>query len=329
MTEQKQPKDAFSPFEEQAMKQHDESNQQNEQDESGTSKAASAMAGRRALLNTSALGAAAALLGMVAACSSDDDSGTTATGGKGSGGKGGTSGKGGAGSGGKAGSTSNGGSSAAGEAGSGGAATAGAAGDAAGAGGAPAPLDNDVAPLNALLTAEYNAVAAYVAGAELIGAAPSTDPLYALRSVISNIAISIRTHHKLHAAALVDAITALGGTPVEEADVADKFKAPAALSAKPTISNVLKFAASAERGAAVAYNQVLSAMEDAQLRFLASCIEGDESQHFIVLAALVLGLASPGPSLADATAGKVVPAAFVATVDNKSGLDMAPPDYFA
>ena len=38
----------------------------------------------------------------------------------------------------------------------------------------------------------------------------------------------------------------------------------------------LKFGASAERAAAVAYNQVLSGMEAAQVRFLASSIEGDE-----------------------------------------------------
>jgi len=88
-------------------------------------------------------------------------------------------------------------------------------------------------------------------------------------------------------------------------------------------------AASAERGASVAYNQVLSGLEDAQLRFLASAIEGDESQHFIVLAALVLGLAAPGPNLGDATAAKVVPEPFVVTVDGKSGLDVGPPDYFA
>jgi len=328
MSQHKQPKQEFSPFEEQAMKdqnEHDESKQRNQANPGETT---SATAGRRALLNTGAIGAAAALLGVVAACSSDDDAAATGGGGKGNGGKGGTGGKGGSAAGGKAGSTSNGGTEAAGEAGTGGA-TAGAAGEAAGAGGAPEPADNDIAPLNALLTAEYNAITAYTAGAGLIGAAPSTDPLSSLRSVITNVAIAIRAHHRLHADALVDAIQALNGTPVNETDAAANFKAPATLIANPTISNVLKFAASAERGASVAYNQVLSGLEDAQLRFLASAIEGDESQHFIVLAALVLGLASPGPNLGDATAAKVVPEPFVVSVDSKSGLDVGPPDYFA
>ena len=310
--------------------QHSE---QNDQRESDASEPVTVRSGRRQLVNRAAVGATAVLFSAIAAaCGSDDDSSPGGGGKGGSGGRAGTGGRGG--SGGRAGETSNGGSSAAGtpgEAGSGGApeAEAGAGGEAAGAGGAPATADADIVPLNALLTAEYNAITAYGAGAGLIGAAPTTDPHYALRAVITDVAVSIQAQHKLHAIALADAIEALDGTPVKEVDVAAKFKPPAALIANPTIANVLKFAAGAERGASVAYNQVLAGMEDAQLRFLASSIEGDESQHFIVLAALVLGLASPGPNLAEATAAKVVPEAFVATVDSKAGLDVGPPDYFA
>ena len=307
--------------------------EKNEHSETNETKRAQAnetatVATRRKLINTGAIGAAAALLGVVAAaCGSDEDTGTPATGGHG-----GVGGAGKAGSGGKGGSTAEGGSSGtAGGAGEGGA-SAGAAGEAAGAGGeggAGGTADADVVPLNALLSAEYNAITAYSAGSGLIGAAGTTDPLYALRAVITDIAVSIQSQHKLHAAALVDAIEALDGTPVKEADVAAKFKAPTALLTNPTISNVLKFAASAERGASVAYNQVLAGMEDAQLRFLASSIEGDESQHFIVLAPLVLGLASPGPNLSEATAVKVFPEAFVSTVGTHAGLDALPADYFA
>lgn len=306
----------------------------NEKDDTKTrtNDAQTPQAARRKLLNTGAVGAAAAALGLVAiACGSDDDSSMPAAGGAGAGAGGvGTAGKGGAT--GKAGETATGGSSGAlGGAGKGGAPAAGAGGgaDFAGAAGAPDVTDADVVPLNALLSAEYNAITAYTAGAMLIGGAKAADPLYALRTVITDVAVSIQAQHKLHAAALVDAILGLNGTPVEEAAVAAKFKPPAALVANPSISNVLKFAASAERGAAVAYNQVLAGMEDAQLRFLASSIEGDETQHFIVLAALVLGLAAPGPNLSEATAAKVIPEPFVSTIGTKSGLDAAPPDYFA
>ena len=159
--------------------------------------------------------------------------------------------------------------------------------------------------------------------------APATDPLYALRQVIVDVAVSIQSQHKLHAKALVDSIVALKGTPVVESEVAMKFKPPAELVANPSITNVLKFAAGAERGAAVAYNQVIAGLESAQLRFLASSIEGDETQHFIVIAALVLGLAAPGPMLSSTTANKVVPTAFVYTVGTDKGLNEMPPDYFA
>jgi ferritin-like protein len=194
---------------------------------------------------------------------------------------------------------------------------------------AQSTTDADIDPLNALLTAEYDAIAAYSAGASLIMKAPDSDPLYAMRDVIVKVALDFQSHHELHAEALEEAIKDLKGTPVDEAKTQDAFKPPAALVDNPSIMNVLKFAAAAERGATVAYNQALAGMENAKYRLLASSIGGDESQHFIVLAALVLGLAAPGPKLSADTADELVPQAFVATIDEYEGLDKAPPDYFA
>ncbi len=198
-----------------------------------------------------------------------------------------------------------------------------------GMGGGSAADDADVESLNALLTAEYRAIAAYTAGAGLITGAADSDPLYALRTVIVDIAASIQSQHKLHAAALIDAIEGLAGAPVDEDEAASGLVIPSALTDNPTISNVLKFAAGAERGAAVAYNQTVGVLEDAKFRFLASSIEGDESQHFITLAALVLGLAAPGPELSEETADQVFPAAFVYKVGAEAGLDSMPVDYFS
>jgi len=243
---------------------------------------------RRDLLGTGAAAAATVMFGMLAVACSDDDADPKATG------KGDAGGK----------------------------------EDAGGKDSGTAAADADVEPLNALLTAEYNAITAYTAGAMLINAAATTDPLYALRTVIVDIAVDIQSHHKLHATALVEAIRELNGTPVVETEVAAKFTPPKGLTDNPTITNVLKFAAGAERGAAVAYNQVLAGLEDAKYRFLASAIEGDESQHFIVLAALVLGLAAPGPKLSSARADDVIPEAFVTTVRGNTGLDVSPPSYF-
>lgn len=265
---------------------------------------------RRALFESGTAAAASLLLGGAVAAAlagcGDDDSTPNDSAGKGAAGSG---------SGGKSGAAGSGGKT-------------GAAGSA-GAAGASATADADIAPLNALLKAEYSALAAYSAGADIIGKAPDSDPLYALKDVIVGIAVDFRSQHALHAEALVDAIVTLNGTPAVQADVAADFKPPAALVANPTISNVLKFAAGAERDATVAYNQVLAGLESAKLRFLASAIEGDESQHFIVLAALILGLAAPTSKLDQSKVGDVVPEAFVTTIGQTDGLDKSPPDYFA
>lgn len=185
--------------------------------------------------------------------------------------------------------------------------------------------DADVAPLNALLSAEYNAIAAYTAGAGLIDGAPASDPLASLKDVVLAIATDILAHHQSHAEALVTAINDLGGTPVEQTDV--NFTPPTALADNPTIMNVLKLAAGAERGAAVAYNNTVASLESASLRFLAGAIEGDESQHFIVLTALIAGLVQPGANLSTDSADDVIPEAFVSKVGDVNGLE-AIPDYF-
>jgi bacterioferritin (cytochrome b1) len=186
--------------------------------------------------------------------------------------------------------------------------------------------DADVAPLNALLGAEYGAIAAYQAGAGLIEAAPASDALASLKDVIIALATDILSQHTAHAAALVSTIEELGGTPVEKDSVT--FTPPKALTDKPTILNVLKFAAGAERGAAVAYNQTLATLEAASTRYLAGAIEGDETQHFIVLTALVAGLVQPGANLSVDTADDVFPSPFVSKVGAADGLESIP-DYFA
>ncbi|HEX5660564.1 MAG TPA: ferritin-like domain-containing protein [Polyangiales bacterium] len=182
-----------------------------------------------------------------------------------------------------------------------------------------AVVDADVRVLNALLSAEYNAIAAYTAGGPLVQSAPDTDPLKPLSATIVAIATNIATQHGLHAAALVDAINALGGTPITKESVL--FTPPAGLIANPTITNILKFATGAERAAAVAYNKAVEGLEAAKHRYLASAIEGDESQHFIILAALVLGLASPGEKLTVTTATQLPPKAFVRSVGSQGGLE--------
>jgi bacterioferritin (cytochrome b1) len=280
----------------------------------------------------------AALVGfVVAACSDDEQLGPPPTGTGGSGAGTGGSAAGTAGSGGNAGS----GAGTAGAAGTGGtnggsSGTGGGAGTAGngGAAGSPATADADVAILNALLTAEYQAITAYSKGAGILMAPKADDPLKDLAPTILATAGAFLGQHKLHAEALVDQITALNGTPVLETDVADAFvNNPSAdllaLLGNTTILNLLKFAAKAELAAAIAYTDVVASLEAAKTRLLATSIGGDESQHFIVLTALALGLATPTAALTPANAGGAVPTAFIAKISDKyTGLEKYTP-FFA
>lgn len=55
----------------------------------------------------------------------------------------------------------------------------------------------------------------------------------------------------------------------------------------------MKLACNAQRAAAVAYNQVLKGMTSKTNRFIAAAIEGDETQHYVVLVALIEVLVKP------------------------------------
>lgn len=187
----------------------------------------------------------------------------------------------------------------------------------------------DIAPLNALLAAEYQAVAAYEGGKGLITQAAETDPLAPLSETILEIASSIQEHHRKHAAALREALAQLGGVPVSESEATEGLAFPELLLESPTIDNVLRFAAGAERAAAIAYNQVVGQLEASTYRYLAGSILGDETEHFIVLAALILGLAGPGPELDSSTAGGLIPTAFISEVDGADGLKEQVRDYFS
>ena len=171
----------------------------------------------------------------------------------------------------------------------------------------PSPTkDNDV--LNALLTAEYDAIATYTAGAGIIGADSATPQ--ATRKVVTDVAVHFQDQHKLHAAALAKMITANGGTPVTDSM---KAKIPASFPAAATTTDVMKLAADKEKHAAVAYVQVMKSISTQTAAKLVAAIGAVETQHFVVLYLLVEGLIAAN----DTTAMKptlIVPAAFVLDV---------------
>jgi hypothetical protein len=183
--------------------------------------------------------------------------------------------------------------------------------------GGSAGTGGDAASLNALLAIEYAGIQAYSAGAGILSNPPSGDPLASLAPTLLEVATHFQQQHKDHAAALVTALKAAGGTPIDASSVS--FMLPA--NFKPSITNVLKLAANAEKEAAVTYTQLVAQMNVASDRFLASAISGDEAQHFIVLYVLLKGIAQPGMNLSAMTAA-VVPTSFVSGVGAFPGLQM-------
>jgi|CXWL01.1.fsa_nt_gi bacterioferritin (cytochrome b1) len=187
-------------------------------------------------------------------------------------------------------------------------------------------VDNtsDITNLNALLSAEYAVLDAYTQGAGVLtdqknnGATQADKDLAALVLAVAGEFIN---DHTAHAALLSSTITTLGGTPVEKATF--HFTLPTGFKASTV--NVMKLAANEERRAAVAYNGVIKALKQSGNRFIAAAIEGDETQHFTVLRALIEGLAVPTSALTPTTnTDKVVPAAFVSTTMGGPGLQSLP-----
>lgn len=172
-------------------------------------------------------------------------------------------------------------------------------------------VNTDIANLNALLSAEYKAIDAYTQGAGVLTADTSD-----LGKLVLAVAVEFQSDHRAHAVLLAKTITDLGGTPVTEA--ANKFTLPTGF--KASTPNVMKLAANAERAAAVAYNQVLKGLTSKTNRFIAAAIEGDETQHYVVLVALIEGLVMPTANLTPTTnADKVVPQPFVSATTELGG----------
>lgn len=170
--------------------------------------------------------------------------------------------------------------------------------------------------LNALLSAEWAAIAAYTAGAGILSAPPANDPLASSAPVFLAVATHFQTQHKAHADALGTAITTLGGTPVAQSSVT--FTPPTGFTA--SVTNVLKLAANAEKAASIAYNGTVPQLPvTGDLRFLAGSILGDETQHFVLLYSILQGVAAAGPNIATGT-NQIAPTDFTSTVGSDAGL---------
>lgn len=127
---------------------------------------------------------------------------------------------------------------------------------------------NDVAILNSALASELEAIAAYGVGA---GSGLLKGPVLAL-------ATTFRGHHQQHADVLAGTITRLGGKPVA---ARPKYEFP--LETLRTQEDVLRFAATLEKGAVSAYLGAVPLFADRELSKAAASILGDEAMHWAVL----------------------------------------------
>jgi bacterioferritin (cytochrome b1) len=176
--------------------------------------------------------------------------------------------------------------------------------------------------MNALLSAEYAAVQAYNAGAAVLMKPPPGDPLESAAPTVLAVAVHFQQQHRDHAEQLVARIMADGGTPVDESTIT--FTPPAGFT--PSVMNVIRLAANAEKDAAVTYSQVLAEVDTATQATLVASIGGVEAQHYIVLSLVAQGVVQATPTTM-AMAMQLTPTAFV--LSPAAGVDglMSVPDF--
>jgi rubrerythrin len=126
----------------------------------------------------------------------------------------------------------------------------------------------DARILNTALGAELEAIAAYQLGA--------TSGL--LQKPALDLAVTFQDHHRQHADVLAKTVAKLGGTPV-----APKAKYAFPAESLKTQADVLRFAATLEKGAVSAYLGAVPLFADRDLAKAAASILGDEAMHWAVL----------------------------------------------
>ena len=126
----------------------------------------------------------------------------------------------------------------------------------------------DVRILNSALASEQEAIAAYQVGAQS----------GLLQKPALDLAVTFQGHHGEHAAALTRTIASLGGKPVEP-----KAKYVFPTDKLKSQDDVLRFAASLEKGAVAAYLGAVPAFGDRELARVAASVLGDEAMHWAVL----------------------------------------------
>lgn len=126
----------------------------------------------------------------------------------------------------------------------------------------------DVGILNTALGAELEAIAAYQVGAES----------GLLQKPVLDLAVTFQGHHREHADLLAKTIARLGGKAVA---VKSKYAFPT--ETLKTQTDVLRFAATLEKGAVSAYLGAVPLFGNRDLAQAAASILGDEAMHWAIL----------------------------------------------
>ena len=127
---------------------------------------------------------------------------------------------------------------------------------------------SDIQILNTALGAELEAIAAYQVGAES----------GLLQKPVLDLAVTFQGHHKEHADVLAKTIAKLGGKPV-----AAKAKYQFPTETLKNQNDVLRFAATLEKGAVSAYLGAVPLFGNRDLAKAAASILGDEAMHWAIL----------------------------------------------
>ena len=129
---------------------------------------------------------------------------------------------------------------------------------------------SDANILNSALGGEFGAVVAYQLAADS----------GLLQKPVLDLAMQFQGQHKAHADLLTKTVKTLGGQPAEPKKTAD-YKFP--IETLKTQTEVLRFAAGLEQGAARDYLGMVPVLGDRDLAKAVASILGDEAMHWAVL----------------------------------------------
>jgi len=127
---------------------------------------------------------------------------------------------------------------------------------------------SDIGILNTALASELEAIAAYQVGAES----------GLLQKPVLDLAVTFQSHHRAHAGVLASTIEKLGGKAVGA-----KARYAFPTETLKSQADVLRFAATLEKGAVSAYLGAVPVFDNRDLAKAAASILGDEAMHWAVL----------------------------------------------